>query len=294
MKPAQLPRAFQSLGALRNLNVLAVGLALAEITSGILAHAIGGHGGTAFGAVVGLPTLVCGILWALVLRVRTTVGESKVRWSWLASIPLAAVNAGLACGLMFAVSPSAPGDSFVAERIKRFLFGFAVGGSAGAFIWIPALILTLVVFGIPLWRSHALAARGLIGEERGERTLGLVATVVAAVGFLISFGLPVVPDRGSSIAEMVGRASWWIMGPLGVVTGVGAAVLASMRGRRRRTFIAEVAAGHVEGFRVNEALEGKVLVRITSMGQGYRVANFEEPVYEESADAPPPAKRLAR
>ena len=49
----------------------------------------------------------------------------------------------------------------------------------------------------------------------------------------------------------------------------------------------EVEKGAVAGYRVDAAPEGKVLVRVKSMGEGYRVANFEEEIYtlDEAGEA---------
>src|SRR5687767_7839030 len=98
-----LPRVFQSLRALRALNVASVGLALAAATAPVFAHVFSKASMFGqFGVWVGVPTLVLGVVWAMLLRLRATVGKTTIRWGWLASIPLAMVNGALACGLMFA------------------------------------------------------------------------------------------------------------------------------------------------------------------------------------------------
>ena len=57
-------------------------------------------------------------------------------------------------------------------------------------------------------------------------------------------------------------------------------MLALLRDARRRMFVADVHAGKVAGFRVDESSAGRVLVRITELGEGYRVSNFTEELCE--------------
>ena len=47
----------------------------------------------------------------------------------------------------------------------------------------------------------------------------------------------------------------------------------------RRAFVSDVEAGRVEGYRVKDVPEGRVLVRVVHQGEGYRVANFTEEIY---------------
>src|SRR5687767_4356901 len=125
-----LPRAFQSLRALRALNVASVGLALAAATAPVFAHVFSkdtmfGE----FGVWVGVPTLILGVLWAMILRIRSTIGKSSIRWGWLASIPLAMLNGALACGLMFAGQGG--------HAAGKFGLGLVLGATVGAIFWIP-------------------------------------------------------------------------------------------------------------------------------------------------------------
>ena len=83
-----IPTAFVAPKVLRRLNIAAVGLALASATGAVF-----GMGAYELsGLLTGVPTLGFGLVWAFLLRVPSTVGKSKVRWGWLASIPLAAID----------------------------------------------------------------------------------------------------------------------------------------------------------------------------------------------------------
>ncbi len=290
---ASLPRAFRSLGALKAINVLAMAVSLAAATSvAFSSHVLPdgirkGVGVAAFST--GVPTLVLGIVWAMLLRSRRTWGGARI--GWLLSIPLAAMNAGFACGLVFAFD--------VTERhLERMLEGFVVGSTIGAFAWIPALVATLMFFGAPVARAQMLADKGLAGEERGERIIGIASSILAALAFtaLHTWGTPESRFWNYAWAESAGMSLLTIVPVVGMVLGALGATLAHARMLRRRRFVADVERGEVPGFRVVDAQEGKALVRVTTFGSTYRVADFEEEVYalDEADDDHPAKARLIR
>jgi len=265
-------RAFQSLGALRNLNVIAVGLSLAAATAGVFAHFMGtGSQVHSIGIFVGLPTLIVGMMWAAVLRLRATMGQSKFRWGWAASVPFAGLNGALACGFMLAGDTHGYGSVF-----ETFMLGALLGATIGALFWIPGLIATLVCFGIPIAWSQKQAEKGLAGEERGEIVIGAASTLIALFGALLLLGTKMPDEPKNALLETIGMVFMWLTSLGGALTGGTAALLALKRQERRKQFVKEVEAGQVAGYRVDAVPEGKVLVRVTSIGQGYRVANFEE------------------
>ena len=278
-----LPPAFRLLGILRILNVVSVGFARDAVSSSVGDVFLGSRSGV----IVGVPTVLCGVLWALLLRIRKTIGRSPVRWSWLASFPLAATNAALACGILFATGPSEN------DMVKPFTSGAFLGATFGAIVWIPALVATFVCFGLPLWRGHRLAEQGLAGEERGERVVAIAASVMALLGLMSGPLIAKEPSEPNVVLEW-GPTVALAFGAIGLLTGLLAAVLAHLRALRRRDFVAQVEAGTVAGYRVADAPEGRVLMRITSLGAGYRVADFEEPVYAEAPDSDGDRARVMR
>lgn len=265
-----IPAAFQSRRALRVLNVAAVGFALAAATSGVFACLFHRPNLTAF--VTALPTWIIGTLWALVLRWPKTIGQSSFRWGWAASVPLAILNASVAAGLLFALDTSMPDAS-------RFVLGALLGATIGALAWVPALITTLVCFGIPIASAQRLAQKGLAGEERGEWMVGIACVVMSVLGLLLSFGAR-VPHWDHAPGLWLSRA----FAMLGILGGGAATLFARAREARRRRFVADAEAGKAPGYRIDETDEGKVLVRIVSQGEGYRVADFEEELFELDAE----------
>jgi hypothetical protein len=254
------PSLFRSPALLRALNIAAVALSLAGVTGALMGRILGGSREFAVVALsCSLPTLVFGLAWARLLRSRAKHAWSGLRWGWIASVPLAALNSGVASGLYTMLQDYHP------------LIGFLVGvfgATFGAILWIPALLLTLVCFGIPIASAQRLAAKGLAGEEHGERTIGIACAVMSSVGLVT---MPWM-DRDKEVA-------WLVLPALllaGAASGVLAAALASGRATRRRRFMEDVEAGAVAGYRIDAEPEGKVLVRVTPQGQGYRVADFEE------------------
>jgi hypothetical protein len=267
-----VPASFQNLRALRVINIAAVGFALACVVAALLGPMLDDMKGhlSAASTPCGFPTLVCGMLWAWLVRRPATLGKTSFRRGWVASIPLAALDAGLTAALCIHYS-----DSFDAGR---FLFVFVFAAALGVVVWAPALVATLLCFGVPIARAQKLARQGLAGEERGERIVGLTCAAISAVGLALTLTPPPTWSHGG--------ANLWIaraLGILGFLAGTTSTILASARASRRRAFVAEAEAGNVPGYRIEATADGKVLVRIVAQGKGYRVADFEEEVFELDA-----------
>lgn len=266
-----VPTSFQTPRALAVLNIGAVGLALAGVVAPVFAMALSHGSNASMGALVGLPTLLCGVLWAWLLRRPQTVGKSSIRWGWVASIPLAMLNAGLSCGLLMTLGAH--------PSPERFFGGMILGATFGAFIWIPSLLATLLCFGVPIARAQRLAKQGLAGAEHGEWTVGVACLTMSVVGLLLTQTMD-QPSQYMSEAELWATR---LFGLLGALAGASSTTLAWLRDKRRRAFVAAAEAGDVKGYRVDTTNEGKVLVRVGAQGKGYRVADFEEEVFELDA-----------
>lgn len=263
----RLPAAFHSLKLLRALSIAAMGLSLAAATGGVFAHLL--H--ASFAVLTALPTLLHGVAWGLLLRDRSLVGKSNVRWGWVASIPLAMANGALSGGL--ALAAEAHGS-----LLERFYGGAALGATFGAIFWIPGLIATLAFFGGPIAWAQRLAERGLAGEERGERLVGLASALLAIIGLGLAVALTSQPDESSTAFGMAGVVLLYGLSILAIAIGGAATGLATYRSSRRKQFVSDVEAGAIKGYRIDDGVEGKVLVRIASAGEGYRVADVEEEV----------------
>ena len=266
-----LPKAFRGLRVLRFANSFAVASALAALTGLSLESIIGGGDvfrGSAHRpgwALLSLPTFVIGLVWATLFRLPRSSDRTRAHPGWLACIPLAMLNAALSSALLFT---SDPGPSYA----RRILMGAIAGATFGAIIWIPALLATIALFGVPLWRAQKLAQRGLAGEERGERTVGAVCALLGAfgaIGALMAIGSHQIP---------------FALGMAAVGLGSVAAALAHAREKRRRAFVAEAESGRVAGYRVDVVPEGKVLVRVIDTVATYRHAEQYEALVALDAD----------
>lgn len=263
-----VPTSFQTPRTLAVLNTGAVGLALAAVVAPVFGVVVSYD---PLGAYAGLPTLLCGVLWAWLLRRPQTVGRTSIRWGWVTSIPLAMLNAGLSCGLLMTIGAH--------PTPERFLGGMVLGATFGVIIWLPSLLATLLCFGVPIARAQRLAKNGLAGAEHGEWIVGFVCVTMSVVGLLLSLTMDQAPMR-------VDETQFWmayLFGILGALAGASSTTLAWLRGVRRRAFVAAAEAGNVKGYRVDTTREGKVLVRVAAQGKGYRVADFEEEVFELDA-----------
>jgi hypothetical protein len=260
-----IPASFQTPRLLALLNNAAVGLSLASVVTPVLGMIIPGG---LQGVLSGAPTLLCGVLWAWLLRRPETLARSSLRWGWVASVPLAMLNAALTAGLLMIESGR--------DALMRFIWGLFLGATFGAIVWIPALLVTLLCFGVPIASAQRLAKKGLAGAERGEWIVGLACVAMSAVGLVLSFDLPSIGATTNAAAR--------VFIALGLLTGASSTTLSWLREARRRAFVADAEAGNLKGYRVDTTDEGKVLVRIAAQGKGYRVADFEEDVFELDAE----------
>jgi hypothetical protein len=228
--------------------------------------------------VVALPTLLIGVLWAAILRdsrrvslgVWTASGKRReVRLGWLLCVPLAMLNAGVAAGALVLTTESN-------WSLGSFALGMLLGATIGAMIWIPALLLTILCFGLPIERARKLAEQGLAGKDRGELWVGGASLVVTALSLLVTatlleetkFFRVGVLDLAVLLTVQIASAA---------VSGL-ATITAWRRERARKVFVSKVERGEVPQFRIEPTREGKVLLRVPTHGDSYRVTSFEEEV----------------
>lgn len=268
------PPAFRRARVLHDLGTAAVGLSLAAATATALACA----GIPAL--PVAFPTTLVGCAWAALLRrPRSTARQ------WLISIPLAALNAGLACGLTFATEPLRWGGTHWGDPhdpVFGLVLGGFVGATLGVVVWAPALTVSFLVFGGPISRAVHLAQKGLAGEDRGEFEVGCISAAVAL--FALAF---VATAQPLNPRDPIGLWGIYVCALLAVVTGVCAALFAHAREKHRRTFVRMAEAGALDGYRVHRIDECRVLMRVPLQRGAYRVAEVPEPIclLDESGEA---------
>ena len=255
------PGAMRKMPALRWLSIASIGGSLACATC-FAFSGMGFGGGHREILVCTLSTFFFGTIWARLLlppphsQRRNTRGKPlSLRARWLLSAPLAALNAAVACACCMGNNDSV-------------MSGFFLGLTLGGLIWVPALALTLFVFGLPLARAQRLAAGGMAGEERGYLFVGATTAIIAALSLTAASRLDTV-----TLAFDVAFAA------LGIAGGAATSLSAKLRARARRAFVDDVLEGRRPGFRINESPAGPVLVRVTSVGgTAYRVTDFEEEI----------------
>lgn len=266
MMNAALPDSFRAPKRLRQLNIVAVAFSLAAATGAAFLVVFGGpRGSTWHPAVVSaLSTLVYGVFWARMVRSR----KGGVPVGWLVAAPFAAMNAGTAC-MLLSLDNSGSHENLVAS--------FFLGATLGGIIWVPALVLTLLFFGVPLYYAQRAADKGLGSEDRGERVVGLAAVAWSLVSFL---GLGAEHQQLSSFQVSVLA----MLGTIGVLAGVASTVYATGRENARRRFLRQASSGEASGYRVVEIAQQPVLVAVTRTGEAYRAADLATPLAELDAD----------
>ncbi len=253
------------------LYVAGVGFALASIVSVMFGHACSKFGSSECSADAGFIALVAAgttwivsAFWAAVLRWPVAVGRRSFRYEWIASMPLAVVNSSLAAVLLLAFER--PGQ-------RSALVGAFLCATVGGMFWVPALLWSLICVCAHIAWAQRLSMRGLAGAEQGERIVGVVCVAVGLLAVAVaSGGVNTVSNAGCLATQAFGLSA--------VVTGGATLALALARQRRRRRFVADAEAGKIADYRVDPSRGGKVLVRVMRPGQGYRLAEFDEEVFE--------------
>ncbi|HEX4515117.1 MAG TPA: hypothetical protein VH054_16340 [Polyangiaceae bacterium] len=277
----EMPVVFRSPRAIRVLNVIAVGASVAACTTGAFMYLLKPHEWT-WALIAGLPTAACAALWAVCLRWRKTT-KTGVRYGWLLSVPLAALNSALSGGAFLAIDAAGFGTDAGGASIGGFVGGALLGGTFGVVVWLPALIAVLAMFGGPIAHAQKMARLGVAGEERGEVLVGAVAAALGAIALAVAWLAHASPSAYVphlwSAGSFVGQILMHALALAGVTCGVAAAWIALLREARRRRFVERVEASEVPGFRVEKSTLGKVLLRVAPVPH-YRVADVAEELFE--------------
>lgn len=277
----EVPVVFRSPRVLRVLNVAAVAASVAACTTAAFMYLLKPHEWT-WALVAGLPTAFCATLWAMCLRWRKTT-KTGVRYGWLLSVPLAALNSALSGGTFLAIDAFYPYENHDAgSTVGGFIGGALLGGTFGVVVWLPALIAVLAVFGLPIARAQKMARLGIAGEERGELLVGLVSAGLGAVALAVAwwgYGSGSYTPALWLHASAASRVFMHVLSFVAIAGGLSAAWVALVREARRRRFVARVEASEVPGFRIEKSHAGKVLLRVAPVAH-YRIADVAEELFE--------------
>jgi hypothetical protein len=253
--PLHLPsRALRSPLLAQRLNIAAVGLTIGAWAGVVLSAMLGGASSwKQSGIVCALTSLLYGLIWARIMRVpfRRPLGIAL-------SLPLAAMNAGTALAVMA-----------VADR-ENPVGMFFLGCTFGAIVWIPALLVTLFCFSLPLLNVQRAAVHGLSRVDRAERLLGC-ACAALSFGALIASAFATHGRVDVPFLQTLASAS--------LVCGLTSALLSHTRERTRRAFLTAVANGTVAEYRIDDTYTAPVLVRVTPPDDAYRAIPFVEPLF---------------
>lgn len=271
------PKAFESLRAMRWLNVGAFSFALAALVGVSFSfpriNIIGGE----FPLASAVATLIMGPLWAHTLRKHPVAWTESPRRGRAFSLLLALSNGTLAGMIVGVLDASGARDLIIGVGA-----GGLLGATFGIVFWIPTLLATLPLFGLPTAWARSRAKLGLGGEERGEAVVGLLSALTSLILFALTFTLP--HERTPSF---VGE-SFYTDPPLsllrafavaGFVLAGSATFVAQKRDRFRRAFVQQAAEGKIPGYRVDNTERGNVLIRCAPNASAYRDANQDEEIF---------------
>jgi hypothetical protein len=252
--------------ALTWLRVAAAGISLASVTGLVLGSALGVPP-----IAVQAPTLVVGCVWAALIGDET--GKRRL-WRWLASVPLAMLNAGVSC--FVAQMASAEGFFWRSEDsiVVRFVEACFAGATLGVVIWGPALLVTLLFFGLPIETARIQSKDGLGGADRGDAYVGLVCAFFG----LLTLGAARQPTPFGLLAPAWSVSAFAVTA---VLAGSTVAAVTVARLMYRSWFLRQVERGQRADYRIVEAAEGRRhLTRVRVDGGAYRSAEVTESIYE--------------
>jgi hypothetical protein len=277
----EVPVVFRSPRAIRVLNVVAIAASVAACTSAAFMYLLKPNEWT-WAIIAGLPTAFCAALWAVCLRWRKTT-KTGVRYGWLLSVPLAALNSALSGGAFLAIDAAGfDKDAAGGASMGGFISGALLGGTFGVVVWLPALVVVLVMFGLPIAHAQKMARLGVAGEERGEVLVGSVSAALGGLAITLAWlahaNAHSYPRLWAAGAD-VGCVFMHALSLVAVTCGVAAGWIALVREARRRRFVERVEASEVPGFRVEKSTLGKVLLRVAPVPH-YRVADVAEELFE--------------
>jgi len=177
---SELPRAFWSSRVLVVLNVMAVATSLTCCTGAVMPFLFGG-GGAFFLTIFGGQ-----LLWVMLSRLEATF--LGTRWAWLACVPIGYLNCAMTIFMMTGRKDA------LSERIVMSL----VMSVPAAIVWVPALLVGLALYGVPMELSRGWSKSGLAWRDRGEALVGAV-----------SAGLAPRPGRVGYVGYVDGRPPDW-------------------------------------------------------------------------------------
>jgi hypothetical protein len=276
---ARLLRPSRTLGYL---NTVVVAMALAASTTALVLVVYGRHLdkfdtldrlGPTF-ATCWVSTLLCGLIWGQVVRQWHWNGYLR----WGLCVPLAAVSSGI-CAAIYTISnysyyEKKYNSAYLSHQYHDLdvLSNMLWVMSVGSIVWVPAVLATLLVFGLPLRQVERAHAVGLFNVDRAEYKLGLVAALSSLVAstvhltFLVAF-----PMNWTTV----------VFGSLSVFgSGLGArsAVYAHRRIVAREHWIARIRAGECAGFAFATVGTLECVVQLIDVERTYRRAELRTPL----------------
>ena len=263
-----IPSVFRKVGVIGWLNVAAFSFLLSAGIGTAFSTVRPGPGlDGPFAQICALVTLALGPFWAVAMRA-FPIAFGKGAWrGWLVCCALALVNAGIA-GATYLALINAHASHPIGDVFASALMGGFLAVTFGVVFWGPALVATTLMVGLPTAWAKRLTRRGLAGEERGEWILG---TLFVALCLVVGIASPsLATQRHPTFLPLAVAAS---------VTGASAALLAIARELRRRRFVRDAELGKIPGYRVTQSQEGRVLVRVASVGSAYRASDIAEEMF---------------
>ncbi|MFI5298882.1 MAG: hypothetical protein ACHREM_12360 [Polyangiales bacterium] len=268
-----LPVAFTATTRTKVWACWSVGTSLAAATSlcvGSCAHPL----------AVGTSVTIVGTLWARWMLRPKRDGWRNRNLDWLSAIPAAMTSAVFAVVLAFWPS-----------NLRHGVSNAVFASTFGAFVYLPAMVAALAIFGLPIERARAAETQGIDAAERAHGVLGLVSSALAILAWLFRDNV----SRSGSVLSLAFGVSDGVRGPppsdtvgffamLGLASSLVVIAVVLSRAWDRVDFLRKLEAGPANGFRVETRSGSTVVLEAAHEAADYRAADDEQAVMELDGD----------
>jgi hypothetical protein len=258
------PRWLQRLAMVSSHAVLIAGLADATFSNGLYHGDMGDDVSFMFHYTTAPTLLVTAALswfwWPLLALPNSSIKK------WLGSASLAALHVGPTIVLSHLVHHVPMNLNYCLELLVR-------GATAGMLAWVPGLLISLLLFALPMRYLGNTPTQDPNRRERADRWLSGLYFLWTLIG---SGFVADTQTRGQAAVLCVALCV--------MAMHLTHILRSSTRHNQRVRFLQKATKGEVDGFRVEQTEGGSVLLlRMVQTDGGYRVGGVSEPVADLNA-----------
>ena len=233
--------------------------------------------------VATLAIILAGAMWARTMRTR-------IRRGWLLSIPSSVIPVAILSGFVL---------------LRAHLDDWATWSFHQSVL---VLLAMWIFIGLPMLVALWLSKRGPLAEEKGEALLACVGVILSLAGLWTPLALlhgccGVLPWFG--VRSYMLQDEWTLARVIALLAILVAEALLALllaatvlarslaRASAHRQFLQQVEGGLAPGYRIDVRNRQRVLVRMVTLGDGYRASEHPEDIAQLGIDMERATSRVA-